>query len=390
MGAIDDPGGETGLGPFVALLETDAPELLERMSNGQLPVDGQRYGVVSRLIARRGVGVGDLAEAALRKLARVTEVGPQDWAAVVLSSRLVQVQPEAQRLVERLRTTARGVGIERACSGFPAATAVARALCRDSQRPVAIVTAEIISPNINWEPADGNLADQQRARGQASKLFADGAAAVLVQPAADRPPAAILDAWAGEVADDNQLIQKLPVDDSWDPWGQVRPGTTECMSMPGRRGFLLFKRAPVILAEAVAASLSRAVRTDKVCSHGDPVGPGNEDNPDNDRVDGPESTAWQGQGPLHVVPHQANGLIMDALRAELARRLAGPVEVWNCFERAGNTVSASIPLAMAQVQDQLPPGALVALPSVGAGGPGYRPDVLSHGCVLLRTGKVPV
>lgn len=376
MEPIDDPGGETGLGPFVALLETDAPELLERMSEGDLPVDGQRYGVVSRLIARRDVSVVNLAEAALRKLARVTGVGPECWAAIVLSSRLVQVQSAAERLVQRLATNARGVGIERACSGFPAATAAARRLCRDSLRPVAIVTAEIISPHINWEPADGKLADQQRARGQASKLFADGAAAVLVHPAADRPPAAILDAWAGEVPDDKQLIQKLPVDDSWDPWGRVRPGTTECLSMPGRRGFLLFKRAPVILAEAVAASLLRAPRIDNESSHRDRGGPG--------------STAWQCQEPLHVVPHQANGLIMDALREELAGRLAGPVKIWNCFERTGNTVSASIPLAMAQVQDQLPPGALVALPSVGAGGPGYRPDVLSHGCVLLRTREIPV
>jgi 3-oxoacyl-[acyl-carrier-protein] synthase III len=63
------------------------------------------------------------------------------------------------------------------------------------------------------------------------------------------------------------------------------------------------------------------------------------------------------------------------------------VRVWNCIARAGNTVSASIPLAMAEVQDQLPAGMLVAMPSVGAGGPGYRPDVLSTGCVLIRTGE---
>jgi 3-oxoacyl-[acyl-carrier-protein] synthase III len=60
--------------------------------------------------------------------------------------------------------------------------------------------------------------------------------------------------------------------------------------------------------------------------------------------------------------------------------------VWNCIAQAGNTVSASIPLAMAQVQDEVPAGAVVAMPSVGAGGPGYRPDVLSTGCVLIRMG----
>ena len=41
---------------------------------------------------------------------------------------------------------------------------------------------------------------------------------------------------------------------------------------------------------------------------------------------------------------------------------------------------------MTSVQDQLSPGAIVAMPSVGESGPGYRPDVLSTGCVLIRAG----
>jgi hypothetical protein len=36
---------------------------------------------------------------------------------------------------------------------------------------------------------------------------------------------------------------------------------------------------------------------------------------------------------------------------------------------------------VADVQNRLPAGTLVAMPSVGDGGPGYRPDVLSTGCV---------
>jgi beta-ketoacyl ACP synthase len=355
------------LSRFVGLDECDAPQLLRRMTADDLPVDGERYGVLSRLIALPGVSVVGLAEAALGKLAAATGVRPADWAAIVLSSRLESVQQGAFRLTKRLAPSAVPVGVERACSGFPAATAIAMEICRQQQRPVAIVTAEIISTSINWEAADGNLADQQRARGQASKLFADGAAAVLVQPASlvettgspspDETSVghAILDAWVGEVPDDKQLIQKLDVPDAWDPWGNPRPGTTPCVSMPGRRGFLLFKRAPRVLADAVVTSLQRTGRSaDELVA---------------------------------VVPHQANGLIMDALEEELAQRLTHPCRVWNCFRDTGNTVSASIPLAMNEVQDRLPATGLIALPSVGAGGPGYRPDVLSTGCVLLRAGS---
>ncbi len=159
--------------------------------------------------------------------------------------------------------------------------------------------------------------------------------------------------------DDKQLIQKAEISDSVDPWGNTRPGSTGCMSMPGRRGFYLVKRAPEIMADAIDKSLQRA---SAALESGEPIG--------------------------HVVPHQANGLIISRLQTKLAAGSDQPPTVWDCIKDSGNTVSASIPLAMVEVQDRLPPGVLVAMPSVGAGGPGYRPDVLSTGCVLVRTGDL--
>jgi 3-oxoacyl-[acyl-carrier-protein] synthase III len=129
--------------------------------------------------------------------------------------------------------------------------------------------------------------------------------------------------------------------------------------MPGRRGFHLVRRAPQIMADALTRSLARA---------------GGE-------LDDGERIA-------HVVPHQANGLILARLQSQLSADGVVAPHVWDCIKDSGNTVSASIPLAMAEVQDQLQPGAIVGMPSVGAGGPGYRPFALSTGCVLLRTGNV--
>lgn len=348
----------TAFDRFVALNERDAPSLLERMSSRDLPIDSQRYGILTRLIARPRVEVVDLAVAVLRKLLDTKPFSPSRLGAIVLSSRIADPTTAARQVADQLDLTCPAQGIERACSGFPAATRLSMQLCQKSRRPVAVISAEIISRSINWEPANGDLKDQRRARGQAAKLFADGAAAVIVGPVGTDYPHEILDAWQGEVPDEQQLIQKSEVVDALDPWGSIRPGSTTCMSMPGRRGFWLVKRAPQIMADAVCQSLETAQQ----------VGRSRDENVS------------------HIVPHQANGLILSRLQHQLGEAQED-VNVWNCIENTGNTVSASIPLAMSDVQERLPRGSLVAMPSVGAGGPGYRPDVLSTGCVLIRTGE---
>jgi hypothetical protein len=154
---------------FIALDEHDAPELLARMSKEQLPADGERYGIVSRLIARPGVQVEDLAVAAMEKLCRICRIDSRQLGALVLSSRIYEVEQAASEVVRRLELTCEPHGLERACSGFPAATELAAGLCARLQQPVALVTSEIISGSINWEPARGDVDDHHRARGQAAK-----------------------------------------------------------------------------------------------------------------------------------------------------------------------------------------------------------------------------
>ena len=347
--------GNAGFTRFVTLTETDVPQLLQRIQDADLAVSGKRYGVASRLIARPTASVVDLATAACRKLLSLAAIHHSDLGALILSSRIEDPTTAAHELVHRLGLGCASLGVERACSGFPAATALAIEQTRARGRPVAVITAEKISPNINWETATQQLSDHRRARGQAASLFADGAAGVLVLPAENDANLVILDAWQGEVEDQDELIQKTVVEQAVDPWGNTRPGATECMSMPGRRGFLLAKRAPQIMAQSISTSLAHI-------------------------------QAEHDRAPLtitHVVPHQASGIILTGLARHFRRQDHVP-HILKCIEHVGNTVSASIPTAMATVQEQLPPGALVAMPSVGAGGPGYRPDVLSTGCILLR------
>ncbi len=346
---------DASFGHFVGLNESDAPELLERMTSDDLPVSGDRYGIRSRLIARPKASVADLASATLKKLLSVEPDDATELGAVLVSSRVHHPEDVANEALESIGLKCEGLGIERACSGFPAVVRLALETIDRIKKPVAVIAAEIISRNINWEPAEGRLGDQQRASGQAAKLFADGAGAVIIRPTSSKDSNIILDAWQDHVADDQQLIQKIDVPDSKDPWGNVRPEITTCMSMPGRRGFWLVKRAPEIMADAVKTSLER------VTTHLD------------------EASFER----LHLVPHQPNGLILDRL-AGIEFEEFKQQKVWNCIQDAGNTVSASIPLAMSDSWEKIGAPGVLAMPSVGAGGPGYKPDHLSHGCVLAK------
>ena len=90
----------TGFSKFVALDEADAPHLLQRMTNEQLRVDGERYGVENRLIARPGVQITDLVRVVLEKLFDVCTISAKDVCGLVLSSRIVRVQEAAEAVAK--------------------------------------------------------------------------------------------------------------------------------------------------------------------------------------------------------------------------------------------------------------------------------------------------
>jgi 3-oxoacyl-[acyl-carrier-protein] synthase-3 len=77
-----------------------------------------------------------------------------------------------------------------------------------------------------------------------------------------------------------------------------------------------------------------------------------------------DQTGWTPEQTRWVIPHQANGRILKAA----AKRSGVPLERF-CLnvERVGNTSSASIPLALSELEPQLQPGDKLVLCSVGAG-----------------------
>jgi 3-oxoacyl-(acyl-carrier-protein) synthase III len=77
-----------------------------------------------------------------------------------------------------------------------------------------------------------------------------------------------------------------------------------------------------------------------------------------------DKTGWSVEETRWIVPHQANGRILKAA----AKRSHIPFERFYLnVDRVGNTSSASIPLAMVEIEEQLQPGDKLVLCSVGAG-----------------------
>ncbi len=80
--------------------------------------------------------------------------------------------------------------------------------------------------------------------------------------------------------------------------------------------------------------------------------------------DAASASGWELDDVRWVVPHQANARILKAA----AKRCGVPFDrVFVNVDRVGNTSSASIPLALVEMQDRIQPGDKVILCSVGAG-----------------------
>ncbi len=75
-------------------------------------------------------------------------------------------------------------------------------------------------------------------------------------------------------------------------------------------------------------------------------------------------SGWTADDVRWIVPHQANGRI---LKAAARRSGVGFERFYLNIEKVGNTSSASIPIALVEVEDRLEPGDKLILCSVGAG-----------------------
>ena len=268
-----------------------------------------RVGIASRPIAGPDETLADMAVAAGGKALAASGLSPEDIDLVIVAT----CTPEAP-IPNTAATVARRLGISApgaydmnaACAGFCYGLASASDAVRaGTARHVLLIGAEKLSQWVDWTDRSTCI------------IFADGAGAVVVGPVAD--PA---DAGIGPVV-----------------WGSAGD-LADKIYIPDRNGFIIqegqavFRWATTALHPVAKQACERA------------------------GVDPTELAAF--------VPHQANLRIIEAI----ARRLGAPQAlVADDIVTAGNTSSASIPLAIARMLErgELASGAPVLLLGFGAG-----------------------
>jgi 3-oxoacyl-[acyl-carrier-protein] synthase-3 len=268
-----------------------------------------RVGIASRRIAAPDETVADMAVNAAGKALAGSGLSPADIDLVIVATCTPEVMiPNTAAIVaKRLGIVAPGAyDLNAACAGFCYALASASDAVRaGSARHVLVVGAEKLSQWIDWTDRSTCI------------IFADGAGAAVVGPAEEDTDAGI-----GPVAwgSDGNMADKIYINDR--------------NSFIMQEGQAVFRWATTALHPVAQQALAQA------------------------GVDPTELAVF--------VPHQANLRIVEAL----ARKLGAPqAKVANDIVTAGNTSSASIPLALSRMieRGELASGDKALLIGFGAG-----------------------
>ena len=269
-----------------------------------------RVGIASRRIAGPDESLADMAAAAGGKALAGSGLSPEDIDLVIVAT----CTPEAP-IPNTAATVARRLGImapgaydlNAACAGFCYALAAASDSVRaGTATNVLVIGAEKLSQWVDWTDRSTAI------------IFADGAGAAVVSPLADEDDAAGIGpvVWGS----DGDLADKIVIADR--------------DSFIHQEGQAVFRWATTALHPVAKEACRRA------------------------GVDPTELTAF--------VPHQANLRIIESI----ARKLGAPQAlVADDIVTAGNTSSASIPLALSRMAErgELPSGSPALLLGFGAG-----------------------
>ena len=268
-----------------------------------------RVGIESRRVAGPDETVADMAEAAGAKALATSGLAPQaiDLVVVATCSTEVPLPNVAATVAHRLGIVAPGAyDLNAACAGFCYALATASDAVRaGSARNVLVIGAEKMTSWIDWTDRSTCI------------IFADGAGAAVVGPTEDGEPSGIGPVVWGSAGDQAEKI--------------TIPSRTGAIRQDGQAVFRWATTSlhPVAVEACVRAGITPA-----------------------------DLSAF--------IPHQANLRIVEAI----ARKLGIPRErVADDIVHAGNTSSASIPLALSRMAEQgrLQPGRPALLLGFGAG-----------------------
>ncbi|HEX2056230.1 MAG TPA: beta-ketoacyl-ACP synthase 3 [Nitrospiraceae bacterium] len=282
-------------------------------------------GIRSRYWVDEGTAASDLAVEACRRACAASGVSPSQVEAILLSTTSPDtVFPSTACYVQRALggTSAMAFDLAASCSGFLYGLSMADAMLRSRQvRTCLVAAAEVKSRFL--DPTDRETA----------LVFGDGAGAALLvaEDGGGEKAAGIVAVRTYADGAGHDLIT-VPAGGSRQPIGaETIRANRHVLRMKGGAVFRLAVRR-----------LERALG-DLLKERGMTI----------DNVD-------------HVVVHQANARILDAIR----RRLAIPMErMHSVIERYGNTSSASLPIALDSAVRERPvrPGDMLLLGAFGGG-----------------------
>ena len=269
-----------------------------------------RVGIASRRIAGPDETVADMAVQAGGKALAASGLPPADVDLVIVATCTpeVQIPNTAATVARRLGIIAPGAyDLNAACAGFCYALATAADAVRTgTAKNVLVIGAEKLSQWIDWTDRSTCI------------IFADGAGAAIVGPVSDpHEPTGIGPVVWGS---DGDLADKIYIQDR--------------NSFIFQEGQAVFRWATTALAPLAKQACEKA------------------------GVDPTELAAF--------IPHQANLRIVEAI----ARKLGAPQAiVASDIVTAGNTSSASIPLALSRMieRGEVPSGSKALLVGFGAG-----------------------
>ena len=272
-----------------------------------------RVGIVSRRFAEKDTLLVEMAAEAGSRALKDSGVDPAAVGAVIVATCTMPdaIPNAAAQVATRLGIPAPAAfDLNTACSGFSYGIAVAADLVRGGTvRHALVIGAEKLSDWLDWDDRSTSI------------IFADGAGAAVVGPAADAASVGIGPVAWGSAGDQHEAIRINPDTRALHQEGQAvfRWATTQV--------------APVALRAIELAGLTPA------------------------DVD-------------VLVPHQANLRIVEAVAKRLrAKGARADMRVADDIVHSGNTSSASIPLALdhMRAQGRLRSGDTVVLVGFGAG-----------------------
>jgi len=310
------PVGILGLGAYVPERVVTNAELVRQHPGISEDYVYRVTGIRQRRWAAEDEKPSDMALAAARVALSKADLQPQQLDAVILATTTPDVAMPATACILQHRLGLRQVpafDLNAACSGWLYAVGMALGMIR------AGVARYVLAVGVDLQSRLLDPADQS-----ACFIFGDGAGAAVIGA-------------SGQGHRLHRLIlgadtRGLSMARRHQPGYYVSNGQCEPDPWIRLEGQALFRVASESFAQVIREALQQA--------------------------------GWSADSTRWIVPHQANARILKAA----ARRCGVPFERFYLnMERVGNTSSASIPLALVELETQLQPGDRLLLCSVGAG-----------------------